>query len=573
MKNVWTKYWLLMPVLVAQALAACIETDYPYSELGTGSVKVDMALSVSTAPRTRMADNVTQLNSVFRGLGEIHAIPYDVKGTITKTDNPLLTRVDNLSRIEQTSRYFGSFQDGLVPVGTASFLCYASATPILDTEGKKDKAANGSIATDAFTTQRKATADIRFSPDPIYSSTTVPTTASSIAHVLTDLARTIVSGTKKWYEVTEGEDPALYMLFQTFINEGKPMASSSVNAQKLIDGLQTAAGYLDESHASFKTAILQKISNISIPTGYPASIGLPDGTAVVQWTPGDTENEPAFEVKTQTTTITPMTSTNRIVYPAELYYYANSQIFVSNTDKTQDDYKAITEWTAANLRTKFEYENGVVSSNTRSVAISKPLQYAVGCMKANVVATASALLDAEKASIPLTNGSNNPSFPVTGLLVSGQFPQYFDFTPVVDNTTECVIYDKNIQGISLSYTATPPYFHTLVFQSKETNAPIKVVLEFQNNSGHDFMGVNGVVYQGTKFYLVGQLQRPNVNGDDEEDYRNRVFTKNYITQMQLKVDNLANAYNVVPDLISARLELGVELIPKWIAATPTNVPF
>lgn len=570
MKNVWTKYWLLMPVLVAQALAACIETDYPYSELGTGSVKVDMALSVSTAPRTRMADNVTQLNSVFRGLGQIHAIPYDVKRAITKTDNPLLTRVDNLSRIGETSHYFGSFQNGIVPVGTASFLCYASATPVLDTESKKDKAANGSIATDAFTAQRKATADIRFAPDPIRSETTVHNDARNIANALTDLARTKVSGDKKWYALTEGEDQALYMLFQTFINEGQPMAGSSVNAQKLIDGLQTAAGYLDDSHASFRTAILQKISGISIPTGYPASIGLPDGTAVLQWNP-NAGDEPAFEVKTQTTTITPMTSTNRIVYPAELYYYANSQIFTSNTAKKQEDYQSITNWTVVNLRTKFEYENGVVSGNTRSVAISNPLQYAVGCMKANVVATADALLDAEKASIPLTNGSNNASFPVTGLLVSGQFPQYFDFTPVEDNTTESIIYDKNIQGISLRSTASA-YFYTLVFQSKEDDAPIKVALEFQNNSGHDFMGVNGVVYQGTKFYLVGQIQRQE-SENFSADIKKRVFTKNYITQMQLKVESLANAYNVVPDLISARLELGVELIPRWIAATPTNVPF
>lgn len=566
MKNVWTKYWLLMPVLVAQALAACIETDYPFADGQEGSVTVNLALSVQTAPRTRTATDVVQLKTdgstgTFRGLREIHAIPYGVKGTITKDDNPLLNRVDGLPAVENTNYFYGPASN--VPVQTASFLCYASAALI---GGKTDKASNGSIVTTAFSTPRKATADLKFEPEPIYNSATAHESATAIANYLSTIAQTYTTP-RYWYECTEITDPGAAMLFKYFTNEGQPMAASSANISHLIADLTAAVNRMDAAHADFKANVLENIDADanSVPTGFPASIGLPDGAAVVQWD----NSKHKFEVRTEATTVTPITTVKRFVYPAELYYYANSQIDLSNTEKSGNDYQSKESWN--DVLSLYEYHNGVVSGSTRSVAISKPLQYAVGCLKANVVATSASLIDADEQSIPLTNGSN-ASFPVTGLLVSGQFKQNFDFAPTATDINECVIYDQQLgDNISLSTTATA-YFYTLVFQSKETDAPIKVALEFQNNSGRDFKGVNGIVYQGTKFYLVGQLKRQK-SEDFDADFEKRVFTKNYITQMQLKVNSLANAYNVVPDLISARLELGVQLTPEWIAATPTNVPF
>lgn len=559
------RYKWLQSVLIAQALVACA-SDAPVTTDEVETVGVDLTLNVATSHQTRMANAIVQLpngTAAFRGLGEIHAIAYGVKGKITANDNPLLNRVDNLTETSENSLNYWCANTLDVPVSTASFLCYANAKPVTS-EGVKDKAVNGSIATAAFEGMRKATKELRFSPDRIYPYPTAHETATIIANFLTQLAGiTYGANSTRWYEFDEATDPALWMLFQSFSNNGQPMAGSSANVQCLIEALKSTVNKMDDAHAAFKEAVMAEINSSTVPAGFPATIGLPDGAAVVQWNSSSSK----FEVMTNATTVTPMTSQNRFVYPAELYYYANSQIFVSNKEKSKEDYKAIDPWTEANLHTYFESEDGVVSSSTRSVAITEPLRYAVGCLEANVAASSSSLLDAKDLAVPLVNGSH-PSFPLTGLLVSGQFQQGFDFTPFNDDMTECVIYDHHLGNISLSTTASAD-FHTLVFQSRESDEPIMVTLEFQNNSGKDFRGVNGIVYQGTKFYLVGQVVRPETRN---EDYEKRVFTKNYITKMQMKVASLSKAYNVVPDLISARLEIGVQLTPTWIEVTPTNVP-
>ena len=571
------RYKWLQSVLIAQALVACA-SDAPVTIDAVETVGVNLALNVSTSHQTRMANEIVQLpngTAAFRGLGEVHAIAYGVKGRkIEATDDPLLNRVDDLTETgdKTSNRYYNYWCANTleVPVSTASFLCYASANPVMS-GGIKDKAVNGSIATTAFEGARKATKDLKFSPDPIYSDPTAHETATIIADFLSELAGiTYGANSTRWCDFSEETDPALEMLFQSFSNNGQPMAGSSANVQCLIEALKSTVNKMDDAHAAFKEAVMAKINSFPVPAGFPATIGLPDGAAVVQWNSSSSK----FEVMTNATTVTPMTSQNRFVYPAELYYYANSQIFVSNKEKSKEDYKAIDPWTEENLRINFESENGVVSSNTKSVAITEPLRYAVGCLEANVqVSTStSSLLDAKDMAVPLVNGSL-PSFPLTGLLVSGQFQQDFEFKPIDIDMTEYVIYDHHLGDISLS-TTTSDDFHTLVFQSKKSDEPIMVALEFQNNSGKDFRGVNGIVYQGTKFYLVGkidldQIVRPS---PQIEDLDKRVFTKNYITKIPMKVASLSKAYNVVPDLISARLEIGVQLTPTWIEATPTNVP-
>ena len=56
-----------------------------------------------------------------------------------------------------------------------------------------------------------------------------------------------------------------------------------------------------------------------------------------------------------------------------------------------------------------------------------------------------------------------------------------------------------------------------------------------------------------------------------KDYTNRVFTQDYITTMSMRVTSLAKAYTCMPDLLAPRLEVGVQVVTKWIQATTTNV--
>ena len=114
----------------------------------------------------------------------------------------------------------------------------------------------------------------------------------------------------------------------------------------------------------------------------------------------------------------------------------------------------------------------------------------------------------------------------------------------------------------------------MVLQSYDEEE-VLIALEFENNSGTDFRGKGGVIYPGTKFYLMGKISPKDTNvtaGEDvPESVKQRVFTRDYVTIVNTEVESLANAYNVLPNMLGGRLELGVELTPNWIQAKTTNV--
>ena len=110
---------------------------------------------------------------------------------------------------------------------------------------------------------------------------------------------------------------------------------------------------------------------------------------------------------------------------------------------------------------------------------------------------------------------------------------------------------------------------TLVLQSYD-NEKVPVILEFKNDTKHAFTGKDGTVYPGARFYLIGMID-PAEKKEVGKDYTNRVFTQDYITTMSMSVVSLAKAYTCMPDLLAPRLEIGVQVVTKWIQATTTNV--
>jgi hypothetical protein len=205
-----------------------------------------------------------------------------------------------------------------------------------------------------------------------------------------------------------------------------------------------------------------------------------------------------------------------------------------------------------------------------------PLQYGVGQLKVQLMPTSENLKDSK--DINRSVGTEN--FKLTGIIVGGQLPVGFDFRPetvypVYSEADMRFIYDSqvNTNGTTdtpfyLSTSANENYIQTLVLQSY-TGRSLKLVLEFENNSGQDFYGYNGTVYRGTKFYLVGEVV-PTIK-ENPDVHENRVFTQDHITTVKVTVTSLAKAYNVLPNLMSPRLEMGLELTPKWVQATTTDV--
>ena len=100
------------------------------------------------------------------------------------------------------------------------------------------------------------------------------------------------------------------------------------------------------------------------------------------------------------------------------------------------------------------------------------------------------------------------------------------------------------------------------------NEKVPIILEFENNTGKAFTGKDGTVYPDTRFYLIALIDPA---GQGTGAYAGRVFTQDYTTTMSMSVSSLANAYTCMPDLLAPRLEIGVQVVTKWIQATTTNV--
>lgn len=489
---------------------------------------VSLAFDVSTQPvHTRMSEDATKGDN--RGLLDLYLFPFDVQGKIGADDEPLSGSVADMNWEQVTyHRYYGNRSVDIAN-GTASFLCYAKAEPV-----NGGDFVNGAISPVVISKTSKP-AEISFSPKQIHAETTADESINKIAGYLTQVANAIPQDKREF--------------FYQFVNEGRPVAASGKNVEQIAAWAQNQGITLPEG---------------TYDSEYPGS-SLPDGAAVVRWN----HTESRFEPVTQTTTEANINSLNRFVYPPALYYYANSRIKTSATGDMKAHYSN-EKW--ADVLKKYEKDNAVTDMNSRSVAIKDPLSYAVGRLQIGIVAK-SVLEDA--AGTKITLSSDGETFPLTAVLVAGQYQQAFDFTPK-DNSTEYIIYDKEVSGQSmgkglttnLSTTTPAAYTNTLVLQSKD-QTDVRFALEFTNNSGQDIQTLNGRVLKGTKFYLVGTIEVPSGQTDD---YKKRAFTKGYDTQGVVRISSLKDAYPYLPNLLEPRLEIGIKLIPNWIQSTTTNVP-
>ena len=434
----------------------------------------------------------------------------------------------------------------------------------------------------------------------------VKTVPEQLADYLTAIANTSIGegdDIKTWKAYADPTKPMmnaeLKLLFKNFTNQlsdevGEVLPGSSANIKAWVTELWTQLNSLTSLtgvDADIRDAIMAnievKLNTETTPKDwksevkavwddFPASLQLPDGAAVVRW---DGEK---FVPETQTTTIADINNLDRLTYPAEIYYYGNSATWVSN-EKLTDNFSSKDKWKKSDDNDETAvlsgFTQGPVATDTKTVAMFEPLEYGVAQLNVQLQQTTSPTLeDSQKAAITVGN-----NFKLTGIIVGGQLPVGFDFRPetlypVYSENDMRFIYDSKVntngtdnkQSFYLSSSAidTEKYIQTLVLQSY-TGKSLKLVLEFENNSESDFKGNNGTVYKGTKFYLVGEVV-PESNVEKPKA-SNRVFTQDHITTVKVTVTSLAKAYNVLPNLMSPRLEMGLELTPKWVQATTTDV--
>ena len=377
----WTRYMLLMSVLFVQALSSCSLIDEPTDD-NTADLKANLAFNVSVSRSvTRMSDAVTQqIGQNYRGIQDIKIFPFNIKGAIGADATPLEGMTYDMQQYEAGMNYYDN-HTVTIPDGTASFLCYAKAVPKTVSEPKVSDFENGALIPSGLNALPSNTSAISFAPKVIHESVTVSEgdKPSKIAAYLTQIANAIKDA---------GQDD----LFREFINEEHLVACSSTNVQKLAEWAQT-------------NGITLHTTPSDLPTNYPSYINLPEGAAVVQWQKPDGESTYRFVPQTQTTPEANINSLNRFIYPAELWYYANSRI---NTSVSSQINHFSESWES--VLSNYEIENGVMDASVHSVAIKDPLSYAVGCLQIGLVAS-SPLSDAAETPTTIELNKDNNTFP------------------------------------------------------------------------------------------------------------------------------------------------------------------
>lgn len=506
----------------------------------------ELLLSVGkTEHLTRQSSAIIQDDGqVFRGLKGVVAIPFATDGgPVTLTDVPLLSTIsgNDANRVNQQYYYYLPCE---LMTGTNRMLVYGQAADIY---GKTELALNGKLETTLD--GRKGPANISFNLTSIRNTFDIHEDAQALADYMTSIANT-----PGWSTTTNATLKALYLQFiHADAQASEQMAGSAANVKAYVTALKNI---LKDNTDELSIAIVASIDDESkscLENNYPASIGLPDGAAALKW------NNTAFTVRTRTTTIDNINAINRYTYPAELWYFVDSPIRTSLNEVSKESYAGKT-WSQI-LSTYYTNGNSVMPS-TQSVAVESPLQYGVGRLEMTLTEIASSLQDAKGTDF---HGSNEEQT-LTGVIIGGQHTVGFDFKPEgpQSDVDARFIYDS---GVGTAGTDGKWKVNTMVLQSYD-GEKVPIVLEFKNNREDQFVGKDGIIYPGTKFYLIAQVD-PAGKGDG--NYAGRVFTKDYTTKVSMRVTSLANAYSCMPDLLAPRLEIGVEVTTDWIQSTTTTV--
>ena len=538
---------ILYSMLLGMIMVSCSTGDGMSDEQGMEqptAKQVDLLMSIGDrAMKPRQISANTHRAATFQGMDLLVAIPFRTDGAaVSTTDQPL---IDVVGATEETNRVVAHnnyYVDHChLMTGTDRMLVYGKSKP-----SSNDLSVNGKLSD--LPTKRTKTENITFSLSSIQSSTTPHADATALADYMTAIAKSTGWSTT--------EDVTLKSFYKDFIHinsEGAGMMSGS--AAHINAFVAALRAQLENRSDAVSTAIKTNIDNNTSIAGntYPRSIGLPDGAAVIRWM------GTKFEVRTTTTTLDNINGITRYTYPAELVFFTDSPIRTSSTEVPVTAYQNASPSMAwSDFLDTYYNTSTAVNTNTKAVAVVNPLQYGVANLQLTLTGMAATLKDAKDKVV---DNADMNHLPLTGVIIGGQHTVGYNMRPQGDQTDVDgrFIYEKNIvSGNSIN---------TLVLQSYD-NEKVPIILEFENNTGKAFTGKDGTVYPDTRFYLIALIDPA---GQGTGAYAGRVFTQDYTTTMSMSVSSLANAYTCMPDLLAPRLEIGVQVVTKWIQATTTNV--
>lgn len=549
MVNVRNIFFYLMPCTM---MLSCTAVD-DVSDVAHSELEPNLILSIGKAKTmTRQGLDVIQdEGQEFRGLQSLTVIPFTTNGNaVTVDDTPQILGTTGSETERVTNKNYYYWDQCKMMRGTDRVLAWGLSNQVIRTSPLIE---NGKLTTTL--NGRMYLKDITFSLKSIRETNDVEQDAQNLANYMTAIANT-----PGWSTTDDEQLKSLYLNFIHADAQGSGlMAGSAAHVKAYVTELKKQ---LQTTGGDLSNAIIAIIDNETLKSclnnGYPSaskSLGLPDGAAALRWTNG------AFSVRTEATTLDNINSLTRYTYPAELWYFVDSPIRTSDQNVAKSTYQG-RSWD--DLITN-NYKDGTrIGGNTQSVLVEQPLQYGVARLQMTLKSiTASPLKDAKDAEVHYYQAAN---LPLTAVIIGAQHTVGFDFKPMGEQSDldARFIYDPIVGTPASNGDHT---VNTLVLQTYD-GEKVPVVLEFENLTEEKFTGKDGVVYPNTKFYLIGMLDATN---EGSGVYWNRVFTQDHTTQVTFEVTSLANAYTCMPDLLSPRLELGVQVQTKWVQSSTTTV--
>ena len=542
--------YILYGLLLGMMMLSCSSADEIVADTDDELVAKQVDLIVCVGNKASMPLQVranTRSDATFNGMEWLVVIPFQTGGdAVESTDIPKINEIETTesSRVEAHNNYY--VNRCYFETGTNRVLVYGKTSK----PSTPDPAVYGVLS--PLPTDRTTLNNIRFSLSSIRNTVDPHTDAQALADYMTSIANT-----PGW---STTEDVTLKSYYQDFIHIGAEgtglMSGAAANIKAFVEALNTLLTGSDAVSTAIKTNI--NATDISGNT-YPRSIGLPDGAAVIRWT-GD-----HFEVRTTTTSLDNINGINRYTYPADLMFFTDSPIRTSTTRVPLATYQnAPTDKLWSVFLDEHYNSSSSISTETKAVAVVNPLQFGVANLQLTLTGMSAELKDAK--DINVTN-ADMEHLPLKGVIIGGQHTVGYNMKPQGEQTDvdERFIYETTVDNTNF---ATEGYkTSTLVLQSYDYEK-VPIILEFENNTDTPFTGKDGVVYPGTRFYLIGVVDPA---GKGTGDYADHVFTQDYTTTMSMNVTSLAKAYTCMPDLLAPRLEVGVQIVTRWIQATTTNV--
>lgn len=523
-------------LLASAGLASCSSDDTFSGSKGQSGepVKTQFAISVPVGKSGRLSEAIVQgQDSVqFRGMDNIQLIPFTTApaaGGTGQTPIALGSILDNELEAGTNAKVYYEVQ---IPERTSHFLFYGEAYSAND-----DARTNGALTANV----EQAVNNISFSLLPI------STDAENNAERTTLLAA--LNLVEQSFNSFDYDDPLnpVKDKFKRLHDAFTSLKAGSANSIRLaltelqaaVEDLKIQGGY---NLGDISDNINSALASIADCT-YPQNVGLPDGAAQLKFEGG------AFSyIDSKNIGNLSYTSMDHFVYPASLYYMANTDIKTADT-RLSDRYS--TDW---NTCLGLYSGGGTVTATTQSVALVQPIKYAVGRFDVAAKFSASSINDNVGESIAVTAGDG---ITLDGILIGGQKNADWQFAPLA-SSEEYTIYDASVTSTKLG---TADIASAIMAQSLALSTTagtnVNFALELTNNTGNAFTGVDGIVPAGAKFYLVGQLI------PQADKAGNKVFAQAYNTKANVTISSLAHAYNCIPDLKNPKLELGLSVKLEW----------